>query len=301
MRARLRVVSTSLLVAVALVATAAAQQLPSPTNTNLTKLGYYFVNERYGDDTAAVFPYTNLFIAIPAGYNLDFADWQTPFRASLLKAVQNNKSIYLIMTEGTQEVQVFTWDAVLDVAQEFWGSVAYVEVSAEEAGVTQSALEQKIARLNAKLDARGLPRRPTAALFTREDALTTNAIQAAGLSHVAIETFQCGPGSPDPQVDVQNMQTFLTTAKNRVRAVNKHAVLVMMAYDRQPDKPACHAWTDMTRLAALQVPVYLAAYNDDIVSAITILRTGGREARETIRSSHPSIARSGPSLAFRRG
>ena len=307
MRARARVLSTFVLVAVFLTAAPSTQnQLPSPSNPNLTRLGYYFVNERYGDDTAAVFPYTNLYMAIPAGYNTDLSDWQTPFRASLAKAVQHNKAIYLHMTEGTQGPpedptrQVFTWDAVLAVAREFWGSVVYVEVAHEERGITASTLEQKIARLNAMLDARGLARRPTVALFTREESLTTNAIQAASLSHVAIEAYQCGPGSPDPQVDIQNMTTFLANAKNRVRQVNKRVILVMMAYDRRSggtlqnptSDPECPMWTDMSRVAALQLPVYNAAYNDTIVSAITMFsysRPGGSETHPILQPIHREI------------
>ena len=65
-------------------------QLPAPTNPNLTRLGYYFVNEKYGDDSAYVWPYTNVYIALPdnavAG---GVSDWQDPFAAQLQKATIN--------------------------------------------------------------------------------------------------------------------------------------------------------------------------------------------------------------------
>lgn len=70
------------------------------------------------------------------------------------------------------------------------------------------------------------------------------------------------------------LNSFLTTAKNRVRNAGKQIFLTMQAYDRNG------TWTNMTTLEALQRPVYLNAYADAVVIGINMFsynRPGGHQ------------------------
>ncbi len=178
---------------VGLIATAsslAAQPLPAPTNPNLKYLSYYFSDGRYGDFSDDVFPYTNMYVAIPDAYDTAIADWQTPFAASLRNAVDADKPIYLMMLEPEDRrvAQCFTWEKILDVAAPFWSHVVYVEV-AHEKDLTAAAMENRIVVLNILLGQRGLAPRRVGAIFGPDLILTTTAINAASLDFAAVEAY----------------------------------------------------------------------------------------------------------------
>src|SRR5213592_1359218 len=100
----------------------ASAQLPPPTNPNLNRFGYYFVNEKNGDDTAAVWSYTNVYVAIASNAvdtTASFSQWQSAFASQLDKATFNHKAIYLILGEcGFPDPcpSGVTWDDILNVA-----------------------------------------------------------------------------------------------------------------------------------------------------------------------------------------
>jgi hypothetical protein len=271
----------------------ALAQLPAPTNPNLTHFGYYFVNEKNGNDTAFVWPYTNIYVAIPANAaDSQVIDWQTPFAAQLQAATVNHKPIYLILGEcGWTESCVFTWDAILDVAQNFWGQVAWVEVSAEANLTTPAEMDERINALNLQLTTRGLASRPAGALFTRQQILTTNAILSSGLSFVNIEAYEpctaqdCSLQNQSTTTVVNDLNSYLATAKNRVRNAGKQIFLTGQAFDRI-------FWTNMTTLEAIQRPVYLNAYNDTAVIGILMFsynRGGGTKDHPVLQQAHREI------------
>jgi hypothetical protein len=282
-RPRVRVLSVS--VALVMIQAVASAQLPRPTNPNLVRLGYYFVDERYGDDTAAVWPYTNLYVALAGGYN-PTNPWQPPFAASLQKATANHKAIYLRLFPEPGQPTV-TDDAILDVAQNYWGQVLWVEVVHEPpATFTPDEMEQRIQEVNAKIAARGLSARPCGATFG-DGILTTNAILAPSLSFATIEAYVPAPGDPDPQVNVNYLNGFLATAKTRVHNAGKGIFLTMQAYDRNG------AWPNISTLEALQRPVYLNAYADPDVWGILMFafnRPGGSKDHPELQQAHREIA-----------
>ncbi len=262
-------------------------QLPPPTHSTLTRFGYYFVNERYGDDTAAVWPYTNLYIASAELYDTspaNIANWHIPFAASLQKAVLHHKAILLGMPADVPVHPSMTWDAVLDVAQNYWGQVKYVELS-HEVDRTPQEMQARIDLFNAKLQARGLAPREISATFSPAQILTTNAILAPGLSIAGIEAYMDGPGDPNPQVNVSLLNAYLVTAKSRVHNAGKKIFLIAQGYDRNGE------WTNMTTLEALQRPVYLSAYADSAVEAILVFNYNRQNAQGTIGGTkvHPEL------------
>jgi hypothetical protein len=264
----------------------ASAQLPGATHPNLVRFGYYFVNERYGDDTAAVWPYTNLYVAIADGYDSNNPDWQTPFAASLQKAAVNHKAIYLGMPGANPSQASITVDAVLDVAQPYWGQVAYVDVLSEPAAsFTSTDMENRINDISAKIAARGLSPRPFGATFDTA-ILTTNAILATNLSFANIEAYVAAPGDPDPQVNINTLNNYLATAKSRVHNAGKQIFLTGQAYDRNG------TWTNMTTLEALQRSFYLNAYADPDVVGILLFaygRTGGTRDHPVLQQAHREI------------
>lgn len=265
---------------------AAAQSLPAPTNPNLRHLGYYFADGRAGDFTSVVFPFTNLYIANPTAYNTANPDWRTPFRNSLQNAFNNGKAIQLLMADGVIGQQTFSWNAVLDVARDFWSRIVIVEVLHEPpAGTSAAFIEAKINELKQKLNARSLDHRPVSVQFGV--SVPTDAITAPSLDIVGIEAYLNAPGHPDPAVNVAQLNALMREGKNRVRNVGKKAILVMQAYDRNG------TWTNIETLRALQEPVYLNAYNDPVVVAITMFaygRGGGTLAHPELETHHRRIA-----------
>jgi hypothetical protein len=265
---------------------ATAQSLPAPTNPNLRHLGYYFADGRHGDFTSVVFPFTNLYIAIPTAYDTANPDWQTPFRNSLQNAFNQGKDIQLLMAEGVSGSQTLSWDAVLDVAQDFWSRVVIVEVLHEPSTGTSAAfIEARINELKQKLNARSLPHPLVSVQFG--GSVPTDAITAPSLDIVGIETYLAGPGHPDPAVNVAQLNALMDEAKNRVRNAGKKAILVMQAYDRG-------SWTNIETLRALQEPVYLSAHNDPVVVAVTMFAYGrggqGTSAHPELETHHRRIA-----------
>src|SRR5262249_9886641 len=157
-------------------ARSASAQLPAPTNPNLSRFGYYFVNEKNGDDTHAVWSYTNIYVAIPsnaADSTASFATWQAAFNAQLAKATFNHKAIYLGLggcgITGSCGNGV-TWDTILDVAANYWGQVVWVEIASEE-NLSAAAMQGRVDLLNTKLAARGLGARSPGAIVTRDEIL----------------------------------------------------------------------------------------------------------------------------------
>jgi hypothetical protein len=174
------------------------------------------------------------------------------------------------------------------VARNYWPSIAWVEVAHEASIMAPGDMENRINYLRSKLAARGLPDKPFGAIFSTNDILITNAIVAQSLSFVNIETYMHDSG--DVQTNRDNLNSYLSTAKSRVRNAGKWIFLTGQAFDRCPG-PDC--WTNMGRLEEVQRPVYLNAYNDNNVVAIQMFafnRGGGTKAHRVLQPAHYEIA-----------
>ena len=262
--------------------------------------GYYYADGRWGDFTSAVWPYTNLYIAIPGGYNTAL-DWRPLFRSSMERAFNNGKSVLLIVGDDRARRVPVTIEAVLTIARPYWDRVELIEVAHEE-DLTPHALEQRISALKLALDERGLAHKPFGLTYTRNQALTGEGMHASGVSWVAVEAYVDPPAVSDakacperpptqspgpafvPTADctgwvpidhplarlpdsVTDLNKFLEQAKRRIPP-DKQIVFIMMAYDRNGQ------WTNPDTLAALQLPVFLQAYDDPRVAAILMFSYG---------------------------
>jgi hypothetical protein len=291
----------AVLLAATLLASArsASAQLPTPTNPNLARFGYYFVNEKNGDSTSSVWSYTNIYVAIPsnaADSTATFSQWQSAFTAQLDKATFNHKAIYLGLggcgITGSCGSGV-TWDTILDVAANYWNQVVWVEVAAEE-NLSTADMQARVNLLNTKLAARGLSGRSPGAIFTRDQLLgSAPGVYASGLNWVNIEAYEpctaadCSIQNASVAAVVADLNAYLATAKNYVANAGKQIFLTGQAYDRN------FLWTNMTTLEATQRPVYLNAYNDNSVIGILMFsynRAGGTKDHPFLRQAHCEIA-----------
>jgi|EndMetStandDraft_5_1072996.scaffolds.fasta_scaffold01899_7 hypothetical protein len=267
-------------------------QLPANTNPNLSRFGYYFVNDKHGDARSTAWAYTNLYVAVPANAadsTASFNDWQTAFNAQLSDATFNHKAIYLILGECGLPFACpsgVTWDNILDVAASYWGQVVWVEIASEN-NMNRWDMQARVDLFNAKLLAHGLADRSAGAIYQREQILTTDGIYAAGLDFVSIEAYVDPSLQNNGPAAVSDLNSYLASAKSRVAGAGKQIVLVGQAYDRNG------LWTNMSTLEMLQSPVYLNAYNDWSVVAIMMFsykRSGGTGDHPNLRQPHCQIA-----------
>jgi hypothetical protein len=275
-------------------------QLPPPTNPNLVRLGYYFVNEQYGDDTAYVWPYTNLYVALPLNaVPGGDPNWDTAFAAQLQKATVNHKAIWLGLGACVERGMVLPndqtctlgYDDILNVAASYWDQIVWVELGEEGAlPSSSSGMTSLVNSYLAKLSAHGLSYRAPGITLSRSQLVPqmTDAVNAPGVAWVNIEAFE----SPSVQNQsasslVDDLENYLNTAKTEVASAGKQVFLTMQAYD------VSGAWTNMDTLAALQEPVYLEAYADPSVIGILMFsynRTGGtKDHANVLQQSHREI------------
>jgi hypothetical protein len=292
------VVSISLCIAFLAVraSSAAAQALPYPTNPNLAYLGYYFSDGRYGNFTADVFPYTNLFIAITDGaVSTDIADWQTPLGTQMQNAAVQGKHILLIMKDARNNAgaQQYSWDGVLEVAAPYWGAVRLVLIfDDDQSEMDPSDLAAEIAALRGRFSAHGLADRPVMANF----ALNANgllnpaavaALGATGLDVIGVTAFLHHQNFPTPQDAASFLRTSVDAALAEVQAAGKQAFLNMQAFDRSG------LFTNIPLLKALQEPIYLAARDNTTVIGIGMFsyaRFGGTLDHPELAIHHRRIA-----------
>jgi hypothetical protein len=274
------------------VVRSAFAQLPANTNPNLSRFGYYFVNDKYGDARSTAWAYTNLYVAVPANVadsSASFGTWQTKFNEQLADATFNHKGIYLILGEcGFPDPcpSGVDWDDILDVAANYWSQVLWVEVASEN-NMNRWDMQARVDLLSTKLSARGLADRPAGAIYQREQILTTDGIYAPGLDFVTIEAYVHWSFQNDGPGAVNDLNAYLASAKSRVVGAGKQIILTGQAYDRNGN------WTNASTLELLQAPVYLNAYNDWNVVAIMMFsfnRPGGTANYPNLRQPHCQIA-----------
>jgi hypothetical protein len=253
---------------------------PLPLPNHPMDLGYYFVEWKNPADfdqaRAEVNSYSNMYYGSIYSYVSDLTppEWKALLAQSLANAVAENKRIHLALDPEN------AWDGILDVAAPFWDDVSRIEVG-DEPNLSLAATEAILQRLKAKLAARGLPLRPMGFVYRYDEPLP-EAINAPSLNWVGIEAYLDAPGSPLSQANINALNAYLQTTKAQVPS-GKQIVLVMMAYDRNG------TWPNIDTLRDLQVPVYLAAYNDPRVIAINMFsytRRGGSRDHPELRTPH---------------
>ncbi|MBI4064326.1 MAG: hypothetical protein HY401_08520 [Elusimicrobia bacterium] len=265
--------------------------LPVPTHANLKHLGYFYAAGRYGDFTSEVAGYTNLFIVWSNGYSGDC--WQgcgsaqaPQFQQGLQNAFNANKDIYIGIGHVIPDADWSSrWSDMLDIAKPFWSKVKYLELY-DEPDWDKNETEAKLNELKNLLNQKGMANRPMGIIYTTNAMLTGDAFTAPSLNWVGIEGYINAPGSPDSQTNVNNLNSLLDQSKARVPS-GKQIIFTMMAYDRNGN------WTNIPTLADLQEPVYLKAFNDSRVIAITMYsyaRPGGSRDHPELKAKHQNIA-----------
>lgn len=272
----------SCLLAAALALSSAAPalaQLPAPNHPIL--FGYYYADGRYGDFTSEVFGYTNLYIALPCGYqNLSGGCGpHAAFASSLQNAANNHREILLSMDSPA------TWDWTLEYARPYWDRVKLVEVMSEQ-DLSTAATENAVVSLKNTIAAKGLAAKRVGANYTREQSLTTQGLFAPSLDYVSFETYWLPTECAGVQACTSAMNSAIDQAKARIPA-SKQIVLVTMAYDRAV--VAGGGWqSDIGTLTALQDVPYLKAYNDPRVVGIAMFAYA-RQTPQGATRDYPGI------------
>ena len=108
---------------------------------------------------------------------------------------------------------------------------------------------------------RGLTRHPMGIMVGPGSSILDHLASIPNLDWVGIEAYIDAPGSAISQENIDELNTVLSNAMNKVPS-NKNILLVMMAYTRNGD------WTNLDTLRDLQVPTYLKACEDQRVISI---------------------------------
>jgi hypothetical protein len=268
-----------------------AQALPPPTNTNLRWLAYYkaTTNAR-GDFIDHVFTYTNMYIADPSAYG---CSWQTGFHADMGRAVNAGKRIMLLAGSFPLCGNTVTPFEIVAQAADFWSSVD-IAVCRDDVGATATAADVNgwIAEVRNAMNANNIFNNPYFMVeFSLDGARNSSGISASDLNVVGVELYNFGlllpPGDPDRATNVRYLDFYIPGVKNRARYAGKQVVLTMQAYDVNG------SWTNTSTLEVLQDPVYMNAYADPVVMAITMFaysRTGGTVDYPLLETHHRLIA-----------
>jgi hypothetical protein len=256
---------------------------PLPYPNHPMDFGYYFVEWKnpkdFGTARAEVDEYTNLYYASRSTYDSDLTtpEWRSLLAQSLANAQAEGKRIHLALGDES------LWDDILDVAAPYWNHVTRIEIE-DEPHLSRAQTEAMIQRLKSELAIRTLSHRPMGFVYVHNEPLP-DAIHAPSLDWVGIEAYLDYSGSSDSQAYVEVLNKYLNSTKAQVPS-GKQIVLVMMAYDRNGN------WTNIDILRDLQIPVYMQAFDDPRVVAITMFsysRAGGSRDHPELRTSHRLI------------
>lgn len=264
---------------------AATNPLPAKVNPHLVHIGYFFADGRYGDRKNEVFPYTNLYVAVPDAYDTG-QDWRPPLRAALKSARDAGKDIYFSMrkwqfgTCGTPLsgfTPAMTWENILGIfftdAQRrqpdatmagVWERVKYVEVH-HETTCDSTTMQLEANALSSLIAAStGLGQKPLGYMQSpcqgQNQCPGFDQKYAAALSWVGIEAYV------DPPSSSSTLDTALRNAINNVQT-SKDVVMVGMAYDR------AGLWQDIQTLTLLQTRPYIVANTNCLPPACVTPRT----------------------------
>lgn len=267
----------------------APEALPAlATPNHAIDFGYYFADSRWGDHRGDPAAYSSLYLADPVGYPAgSLLAWRLPLQQSLWDAARAGQTILLALDQERCDSNAcpYSLDEILDAAQPYWPFVDRL-LLADEPGWGRAQTEARIQDLETRLLARGLALPPVGIVFSRDEALTSDALQAQGLAWVGIEAYLDPPGSGVEGLDAAALTNYLYTARLRV-PYDKQVFFVLQAYDRNG------AWPNESTLAALQLPVYDRSYGDGGVAGILAFafgRVGGTHAYPSLQTRHEAIA-----------
>ena len=259
--------------------------LPAPSHGNLQYIGYAWATSINGDHSAEVGLYTNLVIASPITvWDSNEPDWQTPFHAQLQNAVSDGKSIHLLMARGTNGSREFSWDAVLDVADEFWSSVVFVEIFHEAGAISQQDLETEIADLREDFGDHSLEDRPISAEWA--DMSQTGAWDAEGLDIITLACYLPNDNYGSTSAAIDALNDLLDNYLGLVGSFGKKAFIIMQSYVTDP-------FDNIEMLTAMQEIYYIRAAADENVIGLEMFaynRSGGALDHPELIYPHQRIA-----------
>jgi hypothetical protein len=264
--------------------------VPSPNHP--IDFGYWYADGRDGNWQYEVFGYTNLYIALPGGWDTS-VDWKPRFEAGLARAVAANKKVYLPLVQGIV-------DDILDIADIYWANVAYLEIAHEES-ISPAALDARAVDIQSKLAARSLAVKPMGIMQSSPQSIDPSytARTASSLTFVGVEAYFDDYNTPLTTVD-----SFIASAKTLAAQAGKNVHLVAQAFDRNviANCPSAdpHAWKcHIPELMTLQERIYQSAYNDPNVTILTLFNyaresldygIGGTHFHPRLKISHKKIA-----------
>jgi hypothetical protein len=262
--------------------------LPSPTHP--IDYGYWYVDRTtetdpaYGDFYGEVKGYTNQYHSAGRfGYaepNTPTSVWKQRMANGLRRAAQDGKNIHWLIGEDTANMQDASYEVCLQAAElggidVIWPKMKTICISDE--GITdKNYAEQRAANLRQKLAARNLPVPPNGIgiSFAQQQVFNSSAVNAAGIDWIGVECYLDAPGNDDTNVNVALLNSNMARSKAAVPA-SKKISFIMQGYTRnyKPDGTTFN-WSNLKTLEDLQIPVYLASYNDPRVFDISIFSYG---------------------------
>lgn len=260
---------------------------------------YFSSCDRYGDFSKEVAGWTNVeYIWLRRDTLRTDAKGMIQALVAQAKRASGAGRLIHLNVNGQEPSDLAIVAEVIKAMKPFWGRVVAVEV-ADEPKWPQVKTTQILTTVRGTIKGAGLSERPLGIVFTQQQfhgfdaaslvtvadvaplaaghgldgppmvglagliekkaALGTAAIK--GLDWVGLEGYVDPPGSPNSQINVDQLATYLRRA---MRAVPKttQIILVGQAYARNG------AWKNMRTLAALQKPVADAAKADSRVIAV---------------------------------
>ena len=240
----------------------AAGTLPPPNHP--IDFAYYFVKSYYDEVKAYTSGYW-------CGSTEDETDppppasvWQQTMAERLRKAAGDNKGINIEWEYSWPPADTALTLEAIELAgfDEVWPKIHRM-IFADEPGESKSTLEAWCADIRQQIAAYNLPMPPggLGISMTKKQLTESDRASASGIDFVGIECYVDPPGDENAQVNVDAMVAWIRQAKTLVPA-GKKITLIMQAYNRNG------RWEDEGTLAALQIPVYMEAYNDPRVTEI---------------------------------
>lgn len=284
--------------------TPGAGNLPAPTHP--IDFGYWYVDRTresdpaYGDFYGEVKGYTNMYHSAGRfGYaepGTPTSVWQQRMGAGMRRAAQDGKNIHWLIGEDTPNMADASYEVCLRAMEMggveiIWPKVKTICISDE--GITDRAYaEQRAAFLRQKLRDRNLPDPPNGIGlgFFHSQLMTTNAVSATGIDWIGYECYLDAPGDPVSSNNVARLNANIALAKSRIPSTKKIS-FIMQGYTRnyRPDGVTFN-WSNLDTLADIQIPVYLASYNDPRVFDISIFSYGRQTGTRHVDSRGGHLA-----------
>ncbi|MBI2674404.1 MAG: hypothetical protein HYX22_01565 [Candidatus Yanofskybacteria bacterium] len=254
---------------------AVANTLPAPNHSIF--FGYYHADAQYGDFKNEVKDYTNTQIIIGDS-------WIRPPDVAESDIQKLNEALSETAALGQKIVLIPSGDLdiILNAAAPFWDNVAFIYF-ADEPNWDKATTEENIGSFKNKIRRAGLSQKEIAINYTPEQILSGTGYQAGNLNIVGFEAY-VDPAQQNNQDIVADLNAQIDNLKQKIG--NKQMFIVIQAYDRNGD------WKNITSLQNIQIPPYLAAYNDERVIGLLMFsyaRPGGTRDNPILAEQHRLI------------